>query len=89
VHLYRAEPFGPIDTIVVVDHIEELISEVNVSNGCLVSSIACDDAGDASRVISEPRAFKTRRNKFRSRGDHDEPFGGIAQSWKSSPSSAS
>src|SRR5271168_2472413 len=42
--LYHSEPFGPIDTIVVVDHLEELITEMNVSNGSLVSSIACDEA---------------------------------------------
>jgi acyl-CoA reductase-like NAD-dependent aldehyde dehydrogenase len=80
--LYHGEPFGPIDTIVVVDHIEELVSEMNVSNGCLVSSIACDDQGDAKRVMSELRAFKTGWNKMRSRGDRDEAFGGIGQSWK-------
>jgi acyl-CoA reductase-like NAD-dependent aldehyde dehydrogenase len=80
--LYHIEPFGPIDTIVVVDHIEELISEMNVSNGNLVSSVACDDAGDADRLISELRAFKTGWNKIRSRGDREEPFGGIGQSWK-------
>jgi hypothetical protein len=52
--------------------IEELISEMNVSNGNLVSSIACDDAADAHRVMAEPRAFKTGWNTVRSRGDRDE-----------------
>src|ERR1700730_15811747 len=80
--LYHAEPFGPIDTIVVVDHIEELVAEMNVSNGCLVSSIASDDKRDADRVLSELRAFKTGWNTMRSRGDREEAFGGIGQSWK-------
>jgi acyl-CoA reductase-like NAD-dependent aldehyde dehydrogenase len=80
--LYHLEPFGPIDTIVVVDYIEELISEMNVSNGNLVSSIACDDFADARRVMAELRAFKTGWNKVRSRGDREEVFGGVGQSWK-------
>ncbi len=80
--LYHAEPFGPIDTIVVVDHIEELVSEMNVSNGNLVSSIACDNACEANRVLAELRAFKTGWNTMRSRGDRDEAFGGVGQSWK-------
>ena len=80
--LYHAEPFGPIDSILVVDHIEELVSEMNVSNGALVSSIACDDPKVARRVASELRAFKVGINSVRSRGDREEVFGGIGQSWK-------
>ncbi len=80
--LYHAEPFGPLDTIVVVDHLEELVSEMNVSNGALVSSIACDDPKIARRVASELRAFKVGINSVRSRGDREEVFGGIGQSWK-------
>jgi len=80
--LYHAEPFGPVDSIVVVDHIEELVSEMNVSNGALVSSIACDDPRLARRVASELRAFKVGINSVRSRGDREEVFGGIGQSWK-------
>jgi acyl-CoA reductase-like NAD-dependent aldehyde dehydrogenase len=80
--LYHSEPFGPMDTIVVVDHLEELVSEMNVSNGCLVSSIACDDDRIARRVASELRAFKVGINTIRSRGDREEVFGGIGQSWK-------
>jgi len=80
--LYHAEPFGPLDTILVVDHLEELISEMNVSNGALVSSIACDDSKVARRVASELRAFKIGINSIRSRGDRAEVFGGIGQSWK-------
>jgi acyl-CoA reductase-like NAD-dependent aldehyde dehydrogenase len=80
--LYHHEPFGPIDTIVVVDHLAELISEMNVSNGNLVSSIATDDPGIAKQVAEESRSFKIGINTVRSRGDRDEVFGGIGQSWK-------
>jgi acyl-CoA reductase-like NAD-dependent aldehyde dehydrogenase len=80
--LYHSEPFGPLDTLVVVDHLEELISEMNVSNGCLVSSIACDDMKISGRVAEELRAFKVGINTVRSRGDREEVFGGIGQSWK-------
>jgi len=48
----------------------------------LVSSIACDDARIARRVASELRAFKVGVNSVRSRGDREEVFGGIGQSWK-------
>jgi len=80
--LYHNEPFGPIDTILVVDHLEELITEMNVSNGCLVSSIACDNPEISRRVAGELRAFKVGINSTRSRGDREEVFGGIGQSWK-------
>jgi acyl-CoA reductase-like NAD-dependent aldehyde dehydrogenase len=80
--LYHSEPFGPLDTIVVVDHVEELVSEMNISNGCLVSSIACDDRRVAQRIAGELRAFKVGFNAVRSRGDREETFGGIGQSWK-------
>ena len=80
--LYHNEPFGPIDTIVVVDHLEELITEMNISNGCLVSSIACDDAKTAKTLAEQLRGFKVGVNTIRSRGDREEPFGGIGQSWK-------
>jgi acyl-CoA reductase-like NAD-dependent aldehyde dehydrogenase len=80
--LYHNEPFGPIDTIVVVDHLPELISEMNVSNGNLVASIATDDASIAKQVAEQSRSFKMGINTIRSRGDKDEVFGGIGQSWK-------
>jgi acyl-CoA reductase-like NAD-dependent aldehyde dehydrogenase len=80
--LYHNEPFGPIDTIVIVDHLDELVSEMNVSNGSLVSSIACDDHNTAKRVAHQLRGFKIGINTMRSRGDRDEFFGGIGQSWK-------
>ena len=80
--LYHNEPFGPIDSIIVVDRPEELVAEMNVSNGCLVSSIASDDEKAAKALAGELRAFKVGINKVRSRGDKDEAFGGIGQSWK-------
>ena len=80
--LYHNEPFGPVDTIVVVDYVEELISEMNVSNGSLVSSIACDDPSEASQIASQLRGFKIGVNAVRSRGDREEVFGGVGQSWK-------
>ncbi|WP_448544153.1 aldehyde dehydrogenase family protein [Roseiflexus sp.] len=80
--LYHNEPFGPVDTIVVVDSVEELINEMNVSNGCLVASVACDNQRLAQQIAAEVRAFKVGINTIRSRGDRDEVFGGIGQSWK-------
>ncbi len=80
--LYHNEAFGPVDTIVVVDKLEELITEMNVSNGSLVSSIASDDEAIARAVGAETQSFKFGVNKLRSRGDRDEVFGGIGQSWK-------
>lgn len=80
--LHHNEPFGPIDSIVVVDRVEELISEMNISNGNLVSSIACDDPSTATMIASELRSFKVGINRMRSRGDRDEVFGGMGASWK-------
>lgn len=80
--LYHLEPFGPVDTIVVVDRVDELVAEMNASNGALVSSIACDDAALAQRIAGELRAYKVGINRPRSRGDRDETFGGLGESWK-------
>lgn len=80
--LYYNEPFGPLDAIIVVDRVEEMIAEMNVSNGNLVSSLATDDATLAQRVSQEIRAFKFGHNRLRSRGDKEELFGGLGQSWK-------
>jgi len=79
--LYHQEPFGPIDTLVVVDTIEELINEMNVSGGSLVASVACDSAQTGEHILGELRSFKVGHNKPRSRGDRAEAFGGIGQSW--------
>jgi acyl-CoA reductase-like NAD-dependent aldehyde dehydrogenase len=80
--LYHGEPFGPLDSIIVVDSVEQMIAEMNVSNGNLVASVATDDAGLAERLRGELRAFKVGHNAVRSRGDRQEPFGGMGQSWK-------
>jgi acyl-CoA reductase-like NAD-dependent aldehyde dehydrogenase len=80
--LHHNEPFGPLDTIVLVDRIEELVSEMNISNGSLVSSLACDDDRVAKEIAGDLRSYKVGLNKIRSRGDRDETFGGIGQSWK-------
>ncbi|MCU0495267.1 MAG: aldehyde dehydrogenase family protein, partial [Chloroflexaceae bacterium] len=74
--LHHNEPFGPLDTLVVVDRVEELVSEMNISNGNLVSSVACDDARLAAQIGSEIRSFKVGVNNVRSRGDREEVFGG-------------
>ena len=42
--LHHAEPFGPLDSVVCVDTEAEFLAAMNASNGCLVASIATDDA---------------------------------------------
>jgi acyl-CoA reductase-like NAD-dependent aldehyde dehydrogenase len=80
--LYHKEPFGPVDSIVVVDRPEHLIAEMNVSNGCLVATLACDDPHLGAELAAQVRAFKVGVNRMRSRGDREEVFGGIGESWK-------
>jgi acyl-CoA reductase-like NAD-dependent aldehyde dehydrogenase len=80
--LMHAEPFGPVDTIIVVDTVEELLSAMNASNGALVASLACDDEELAAKLALDLHAFKVGINKPRSRGDRQEPFGGRGASWK-------
>jgi len=80
--LHHAEPFGPVDTIVLVDSEAELLAAMNASNGALVASLACDDEDKARRLSAELAAFKIGINKPRSRGDRAEPFGGRGASWK-------
>ncbi|MFC6017053.1 aldehyde dehydrogenase family protein [Plantactinospora solaniradicis] len=80
--LMHAEPFGPVDTIVVVDTQDELLAAMNASNGALVASLACDDEEEAAKLAVDLQAFKVGINKPRSRGDRDEPFGGRGASWK-------
>jgi acyl-CoA reductase-like NAD-dependent aldehyde dehydrogenase len=80
--LMHEEPFGPVDTIVVVDTEAELLAQMNASNGALVSSIACDDPDLAAQLAEHVQAFKVGVNKPRSRGDREEPFGGRGGSWK-------
>ncbi|OLB81915.1 MAG: aldehyde dehydrogenase [Actinobacteria bacterium 13_2_20CM_2_71_6] len=80
--LMHAEPFGPVDTIVVVDTEDELLAAMNASNGALVASLACDNAELAGKLAKDLQAFKVGINKPRSRGDREEPFGGRGASWK-------
>ncbi len=80
--LHHKEPFGPLDSIVVVDSESEFIAAMNASNGALVSSIATDDMSLAHRVADELQAFKIGINAPRSRGDKEEIFGGKGASWK-------
>jgi acyl-CoA reductase-like NAD-dependent aldehyde dehydrogenase len=80
--LMHAEPFGPVDSIIVVDTIDELLAAMNASNGALVASLACDDSELAAKIAVDIQAFKVGINKPRSRGDREEPFGGRGASWK-------
>jgi acyl-CoA reductase-like NAD-dependent aldehyde dehydrogenase len=80
--LMHAEPFGPVDTIIVVDTADELLSAMNASNGALVASLACDDEDLAGKLAQDLQAFKVGINRPRSRGDRAEPFGGRGASWK-------
>ncbi|MEV0596110.1 aldehyde dehydrogenase family protein [Nonomuraea cavernae] len=80
--LFHAEPFGPVDTIVLVDTEAELLAAMNASNGALVATLSCDDEGTAGRLAPEIRAFKVGHNRPRSRGDRDELFGGLGASWR-------
>jgi acyl-CoA reductase-like NAD-dependent aldehyde dehydrogenase len=80
--LHHAEPFGPLDSVVCVDTEAELLAAMNASNGCLVASLATDDMDFASRLAEQLRAFKVGINRPRSRGDREEVFGGMGESWK-------
>ncbi len=80
--LHHAEPFGPLDSIVVVDTESELLAAMNASNGSLVGSIATDDPDFGGRMAQQLMSFKVGINKPRSRGDREEVFGGMGESWK-------
>lgn len=80
--LYHAEPFGPVDTIVLVDTEAELLAAMNASNGALVATLSTDDRSTYERLAPQIRAFKTGHGKPRSRGDRDELFGGFGASWR-------
>ncbi|MER6843324.1 aldehyde dehydrogenase family protein [Streptomyces platensis] len=79
--LHHAEPFGPVDTLVLVDTEAELLAAMNASNGALVASLSCDDQETYDRLAPQIRAFKVGHGKPRSRGDRDELFGGFGNSW--------
>ncbi|MFI1761255.1 aldehyde dehydrogenase family protein [Streptomyces sp. NPDC020800] len=80
--LHHAEPFGPVDTIVLVDTEAELLAAMNASNGALVATLSTDDRATFDRLAPQIRAFKTGHGKPRSRGDRDELFGGLGASWR-------
>jgi acyl-CoA reductase-like NAD-dependent aldehyde dehydrogenase len=65
-----------------VDTEAELLAAMNASNGCLVASLATDDMDFGSRVAEQLQAFKVGINRPRSRGDREEVFGGMGESWK-------
>jgi acyl-CoA reductase-like NAD-dependent aldehyde dehydrogenase len=79
--LHHAEPFGPVDTIVLVDTEAELLAAMNASNGALVATLSTDDRATYERLAPQIRAFKTGHGRPRSRGDRDELFGGLGASW--------
>ncbi|MHB9757777.1 aldehyde dehydrogenase family protein [Streptomyces sp. BYX5S] len=80
--LHHAEPFGPVDTIVLVDTEAELLAAMNASNGALVATLSTDDEATYARLAPQIRAFKVGHGKPRSRGDRDELFGGFGASWR-------
>lgn len=80
--LYHAEPFGPVDTIVLVDTEAELLAAMNASNGALVATLSTDDPATFNRLAPQIRAFKIGQGKPRSRGDREELFGGFGASWR-------
>ncbi|MFF3244906.1 aldehyde dehydrogenase family protein [Streptomyces sp. NPDC002870] len=80
--LHHAEPFGPVDTIVLVDTEAELLAAMNASNGALVATLSTDEPETYERLAPQIRAFKTGHGKPRSRGDRDELFGGFGASWR-------
>lgn len=80
--MHHAEPFGPVDTLVLVDTEAELLAAMNASNGALVATLSTDDQSVYDRLAPQIRAFKTGRNKPRSRGDREELFGGYGASWR-------
>ncbi|WP_329454692.1 aldehyde dehydrogenase family protein [Streptomyces sp. NBC_01497] len=80
--LHHAEPFGPVDTIVLVDTEAELLAAMNASNGALVATLSTDDPATYARLAPQVRAFKVGHGTPRSRGDRDELFGGFGHAWR-------
>ncbi|MDT6984051.1 aldehyde dehydrogenase family protein [Streptomyces lusitanus] len=80
--LHHAEPFGPVDTIVLVDTEAELLAAMNASNGALVATLSTDERATFDRLAPHIRAFKIGHGVPRSRGDRDELFGGSGASWR-------
>ncbi|MFG2874754.1 aldehyde dehydrogenase family protein [Streptomyces sp. NPDC048337] len=80
--LHHAEPFGPVDTIVLVDTEAELLAAMNASGGALVATLSTDDPATFARLAPQIRAFKLGHGTPRSRGDREELFGGFGGSWR-------
>lgn len=80
--LFHAEPFGPVDSVVLVDTEAELLAAMNASNGSLVSTISTGDDSAARRIAAGVRSFKVGLNRLCSRGDRAELFGGWGDSWR-------
>ncbi|MBT2540210.1 aldehyde dehydrogenase family protein [Streptomyces sp. ISL-44] len=80
--LYHAEPFGPVDTIVLVDTEAELLAAMNASGGALVATLSTDDPATFARLAPQIRAFKLGHGTPRSRGDREELFGSFGGSWR-------
>ncbi|EPD67390.1 aldehyde dehydrogenase family protein [Streptomyces sp. HGB0020] len=80
--LHHAEPFGPVDTIVLVDTEAELLAAMNASNGALVATLSTNDRATFDRLAPQIHAFKVGHGTPRSRGDRDELFGGFGASWR-------
>ncbi|MEV8532410.1 aldehyde dehydrogenase family protein [Streptomyces sp. NPDC051211] len=80
--LYHAEPFGPVDTIVLVDTEAELLAAMNASGGALVATLSTDAPDTFARLAPQIRAFKIGHGTPRSRGDREELFGGFGGSWR-------
>ncbi|MEV4100222.1 aldehyde dehydrogenase family protein [Nonomuraea sp. NPDC049649] len=80
--LHHAEPFGPVDSFVLVDTEAELLAAMNASNGALVATLSCDEEETHRRLAPQVRAFKVGHNRPRSRGDREELFGGLGASWR-------
>ena len=79
--LYQREPFGPVDLLVPVSSTEAMLDAANASGGALVASVASDSPARVREVAARLQAYKVGVNGMKSRGDRDEPFGGLGGSW--------
>jgi hypothetical protein len=74
--LHSAHPFGPVDSIVLVDTEAELLAAMNAGNGALAATLSTDDRDAFERLSPRIRSFKTGQGKPGSRGDRHEVFRG-------------
>jgi hypothetical protein len=58
------------------------VSRASSSFRAAQGSIATDDPDFGARISEQLLAFKVGINKPRSRGDREEVFGGMGESWK-------